>query len=435
MNPYENRWPSGSWPARKLAGLKAWILSWPVFQELLSFCLDAARHYKLDRAAGLARDAGAELCQDYRSSSSRLKRWLIFAVVLAAGMLAFAVAYHAYYNPNVARIVSLPMPAEAVRAKVVDLVDVAGGGGEIQPSATVSITSRFIGQVTRVPVNLGDIVTTDTVLYECDPRPFQAALVSAQEKVRSGENAAQIAERQDLGMQELKKNNLASEQDMLDSASVLATARSTLATAQQALINAEMDLAATAVKSPVNGIVLARTVNPGERIIPSQPTMKVGDLQDVYFVADINEDKVALVQSGLKAEVSFASFPGHGFTGDVVFVDPKVDPKTRTFMAYIKIPNSGFKLKPGVSGFARITQQKRALAVPDAAVVSPVGEKAYVFVITAAKQALLRPVRIGIVAQGWTEIGEGLSEGEMVATVGPLYLKDGDKVHYRLEGE
>jgi len=130
----------------------------------------------------------------------------------------------------------------------------------------------------------------------------------------------------------------------------------------------------------------------------------------------------------------FEAFPGQVFQGEVFFVDPKTNPQTRSFTAYIKIPNAYLKLKPGLSGFARITQQKHVLVVPDTAVINPVGESATVFVITPDNHAVLRPVRYGTITQGWAEIDDGIHEGDIVATVGPLYLKDGDKVHYHLEG-
>jgi len=413
--------------------LARWIGSWPVIQELAAFGQDVAQHYKLDHVATVASRTGQELKADYSRSSSSLRFWFRFMLIVLVMFLICAGSYQAWYNPDIARPLHLPMPAEAFRARMMDLTEVSGGGGQVQPSQIINLSSWIMGQVTKVPVNLGDIVSPDTILYECDPAPLAAALTAAQEKVNMMQDAGKIAEKQDAGTQEMKKEGLASEADILTSSSNLAQARANLATAQQTLIQAQIDRQSAQVKSPVTGIVMGRMLNPGERVVMNQQVMILGDLKNVYFLANVSEDKIASVSTGLKAEVVFESFPAQVFQGEIFFVDPKTNPQTRSFTAYVKIPNPDLKLKPGLSGFARITQQKHVLVVPDAAVMNPVGENATVFVITPDSRAVLRPVRYGMITQGWAEIDDGLKEGDIVATVGPLYLKDGDKVHYHLE--
>ena len=409
------------------------IRNWPVAQEIGSFFSDTYRHYKLDWVTTSAVQTGQGLHGDYKRSPSGQKFWLKFAILAAILALIIAVVYHAFYNPNVTRMLNLPMPADAVHVKAMDLTETSGGGGETQQSATVSLSSRIVGQVTKVNVNLGDIVTTDTVLYECDSRVVQAALVSAQQNVAMTDSAARLAKSQDDGNKTLKEKGLASEADLLTSSSALATALANQAVAQEALVNAQLDFADSAVKSPVNGIVLQRLINPSERVVSNEMVMQLGDLQNIYFLAQIAEDKISSIITNSKAEIVFPAFPGMTFSGDVFFIDPKINTTTRSFTAYIKIPNPELRLKPGLSGFARVTNSRHVLAVPDSALINPIGENASVFVINSDSHAVLRPVRFGMITQGWTEIVEGLKEGETVVTVGPLYLANGDKVRYVLK--
>jgi membrane fusion protein (multidrug efflux system) len=417
-----------------LGRLARWIGSWAVVQELAAFGRDAASHYRLDQAAAAAGRAGREIRMDYSQSSSRLRLAVRLTLLVLAVLFIGAVVYQAWYNPDLSRKLHLPMPTDVFRARKMDLTDISGGGGQVQPSQTVNLSSWIVGQVTKVPVNLGDLINPNTVLYECDPAPLDAALTAAEQKANMMQYAVQLAEKQDTGVQAMRKQGIATEVDVLTSSSNLAQARANLAAAQQALIEAQTGCAADKVKSPVTGIVMARMINPGERIIVSQSVMVLGELTDVYFLANIGEDKIASVRAGLKAEVVFESFPGEVFHGDVFFVDPKTNPQTRSFTAYIKIPNPRLKLKPGISGFARIVEQKHVLVVPDTAVMNPVGESATVFVVTADNRAVLRTVRYGMITQGWAEIDDGLEEGDLVVIAGPLYLKNGDKIHYHLEG-
>jgi RND family efflux transporter MFP subunit len=135
------------------------------------------------------------------------------------------------------------------------------------------------------------------------------------------------------------------------------------------------------------------------------------------------------VQLGLPAETTFPAFPSEVFKGTVWKIDPNIDPITRTFTTYIKIENPDFRLKPGLSGFARIRRTaKDVLAVPSIAIVNPSGEQASVFVVDGNNLANLRKVRPGIVVDAMTEISDGLKEGDKVVTVGQFYLKDNDKV-------
>jgi len=150
--------------------------------------------------------------------------------------------------------------------------------------------------------------------------------------------------------------------------------------------------------SPLDGIVLERLVNPNEFTKPGQVIMKLGVLNTVLMAAKITEEKMHSVQLGLPAETTFPAFPSEVFKGTVAKIDPNIDPITRTFTTYVKIENPDFRLKPGLSGFARIRR-------------------------TAKK------VHPGIVVDAMTEITNGLKEGEKVVTVGQFYLKENDKVH------
>ena len=413
-------------------GVFKWIFGLPIIRDVVGFFYDIYKHYELDPVVSAGVSSSKLVVNDYQKSSGWFKFGLPLALVVVGFAVLGAIAYHAYFDPVVIRLVHLPLPVDAVRVKAVDITDVAGGGGQVQQSVTVTLTSRITGNVTKVPVNLGDIVTPDSVLFEADPRPFQAALTAAEQALAQAQSAEKMAEKQDLGYQLLKKEGLASEQDLLQSASVLATSKSKVADCQENLINAQLDLQSTVTKSPVTGIVLQRLINADERIIPAQTTFQLGDLKNIYFLALIGEDKVGFVRAGLKADVVFPAFPGITYHGDVFFVDPNTNPTTRSFTAYIKCENPNILLKPGLSGFARITQKRHFLAVPNSALINPVGENASVFVISDDNHAFLRKIHFGSVDNGYTEITDGLKEGELVAVVGPLYLVDGDRVHCRI---
>jgi multidrug efflux pump subunit AcrA (membrane-fusion protein) len=116
------------------------------------------------------------------------------------------------------------------------------------------------------------------------------------------------------------------------------------------------------------------------------------------------------------------------FTGRVARIAPGLDPATRTFPIEIEIPNSGFRLKPGMYGRVGITTQEKpdALIIPANALVDVGGERG-VFLAKDGNTAAFRPVEVGIEEDARVEILEGLSEGDQVVTTGAAALRDGDR--------
>ena len=227
----------------------------------------------------------------------------------------------------------------------------------------------------------------------------------------------------------LQQKNMGTPLELEKSEMSLADAKEALAKATLSLRQAELDLEHVKMTAPLDGIVLERLVNPGENTHSDQMVIKLGSLNNVLLAAKIGEDKMHSVQLGLAAEASFPAFPGERFEGKVVKIDPNIDPVTRNFTTYVEIKNDDFRLKPGLSGFARIRRSaKDVLAVPSIAIMNPSGEQASVFVVDSDNHAALRKIRPGIVVDAMTAVREGLKEGEKVVTVGQLYLNNNDKV-------
>jgi HlyD family secretion protein len=195
------------------------------------------------------------------------------------------------------------------------------------------------------------------------------------------------------------------------------------------LLHAKQDLQHTTLVSPVSGIVMERQVNAGETPRLDQPLLTLGQIDHVLVEAQIAEDRVKNISIKQAAIMTFSAFPNDEFEGEIVKINPVTDPKTRTFLVYIKLANPELKLKPGLSSFVRIKQEHRGLAVPSISLINPTGvRESSVFVVEHGSAARLRRVKIGVVSDGMTQIVEGLAAGELVVTVGHLYLKDEDQV-------
>jgi len=366
-------------------------------------------------------------------STVQMKRshWIIFlAICVILGLLVFGTIMHLIgTTPSMARRVSGPVPVETVPVKRQDLKEVIGGSGAIEQAQTVQLTAQVPAQVLEVPVKIGDIVKKGDLLVRWDDRLIQATLEANRAYVDSNKLKLEDQTRQVAREKALQQQNMGTALELEKSEMTLADTKEALAKATLSLRQAEIDLEHVQMRAPLDGIVLERLVNPGETTHRDQVVIKMGSLNNVLLAAKISEDKMHSVQLGLAAEASFPAFPGEVFTGKVVKIDPNIDPITRAFTTYVEIKNDDFRLKPGLSGFARIRRSAdNVLAVPSIAIMNPSGEQASVFVVDDSKHATLRKIRPGIVVDAMTEVREGLKEGENVVTVGQLYLNNNDKV-------
>ena len=356
--------------------------------------------------------------------------WLIFIIVaLLVGVLVLKTIQHLKQtDQQKAQRFHQPLPVESMAAKVISLEEVIGASGATEQFTTLSLTAKIEARIIELPVMVGGTIKKGDLLVRWDDRIAQASVNSSRALVESCKIKVKNDSRQLERCKSLLAQHMGSELDLEQAETAFANSQQALAAAGLGLTRAEVDLEYTTARSPINGIVLERLVNPGETTKPDQELLKLGELDNVVMIPRVSEEKVGSVSLGLPAEVNFNAFPGEVFVGEVIKIDPKTDPITRSFGTYIKIPNESLRLKPGLTGFARIRKNKKALAVPSVAVMNPVGERATVFVVDTTNKAHLRQVRCGTLSGGMTEILDGLQEGDQVVTVGQLYLKDNAQV-------
>jgi membrane fusion protein, multidrug efflux system len=358
--------------------------------------------------------------------------WIVLLVVcFLLGLLVFKTVLHVVdTDAQKARIIHAPTPVETVPVRRQTLDEVIGGNGTVEQSSTVLLTTQITARVLEVPVKVGDLVKKGDLLARWDARLTQATLDANRQFVETSNIKIKNETRQVERYTDLEKHHMGTPLDLEKAEVALADAREQLAKATLGLRQAEIELERVQMRSPIDGIVLERLVNPGETTHNDQAVMKLGAIETVLMAAKVTEEKIYSMQLGLSAEINFPAFPAETFQGKVFKIDPNIDPVTRTFTSYIEIQNPHFRLKPGLSGFARIRRTAKDVpVVPSVAIINPSGDQASVFVVDSSGHATLRNVGLGFVANGMTEVTHGLNEGEKVVTVGQLYLRQNDKVH------
>jgi Cu(I)/Ag(I) efflux system membrane fusion protein len=168
--------------------------------------------------------------------------------------------------------------------------------------------------------------------------------------------------------------------------------------------------------SPIAGVVTAKNVVEGVRIGPSETPYEITDLGHVWVMADAYETDLDRAQVGMSATLTLQAYPNQVFQGQVDFIDPVLDPKTRTAKVHLHFPNPGGKLKPEMFGEVVLQGQARqGLSIPADAVIQT-GTRQVVFIDLGDGRFQPREVQLGDKSGDAVEVRIGLSLGQKVVT-------------------
>jgi cobalt-zinc-cadmium efflux system membrane fusion protein len=178
-----------------------------------------------------------------------------------------------------------------------------------------------------------------------------------------------------------------------------------------------------AITAPRAGLVISRSVNPGEMADTSKELFTVADLSTVWLVGSVYEKDIPKVHLGQEATVTLDSVPGEEFGGKVNFVSEVLNPQTRTLDVRAEIPNPGLRLKPNM--FARMSirvGQQTVLAAPLSA-IQKVGDYQFIYVAVAPHTFEERKITVGRQNNQYAEILSGAREGDSIAVNGTTGIK------------
>ena len=164
------------------------------------------------------------------------------------------------------------------------------------------------------------------------------------------------------------------------------------------------------------GYVLQKSAVHGMRVTPADILFDIADLSAVWILADVYESDLATVELGMGAEVTLPYQPGRTWRGKVAFVNPIVDPGTRTVKVRIEVANGDYALKPDM--FADVVLRRElgdALFVPESAVLKP-GDRQIVFLDLGDGRLAPREIGTGARVEGGYAVTSGLAEGDKVVT-------------------
>ncbi|CAE6943350.1 efflux RND transporter periplasmic adaptor subunit [Vibrio alginolyticus] len=171
------------------------------------------------------------------------------------------------------------------------------------------------------------------------------------------------------------------------------------------------------IKAPEDGIIASLNVREGGYLSPAQAVISAGPLENVWVDAEVFERQAHWMKADSDATMTLDAIPGKSWQGNVDYVYPILDPKTRTLRVRLKFPNPNGELKPNM--FANITLQPvsetAVLTIPRASVIRSGGMTRVVLAEGDGKYRSTR-IEVGREADDRTEVLEGLSQGDRIVT-------------------
>jgi len=173
------------------------------------------------------------------------------------------------------------------------------------------------------------------------------------------------------------------------------------------------------VNSPVSGIVISKMSDSleGIKLAPGMNVYKIANLSTIWAGVEIYEDQIQYMRLGRQTDITVDAFPNRHWNGRVIYLDPSVNPQTRTLKVYVEIPNPNRELRPQMYANVevRIPAVSGAVKVPEEAVLHS-GERSVVIVQKDTGLFEPREVELGALGGGYREIRKGVRTGETVVT-------------------
>lgn len=366
------------------------------------------------------------------SSLNALRFPLISLVLLVASGCGKA--------PEATQSATMPPPtvsvATVIEQEVTEWDEVTG---RLEAPESVEIRPRVSGFIDRVAFEEGALVKKGDLLFQIDPRPFQAQVQRLEAELQQARATQQRTASEARRGERLRASNAISAELADARVSAASEAKSAAAAIQAQLEAAKLDLGFTRVTAPIDGrvgralITAGNLVNAGEALLT---TLVSTDKVYAYFEADERTylKYRELAREGQRGEATpvylgLSSEQGHPHLGHMDFIDNQVDPRTGTIRGRAVFDNRDGRFTPGLYARLRLVGSATydAVLIKDVAVGTDLGKK-FVLVLGEDGTVAYRSVQLGPKLEGLRIVRSGLGEGETIVVNGLQRVRPGNAV-------
>ncbi|NPV89280.1 MAG: efflux RND transporter periplasmic adaptor subunit [Firmicutes bacterium] len=357
------------------------------------------------------------------------------AVILIAGVFAFVISNQKTGNG---------LAVTTVKAAMVSRDGGASYNGKLEAQASANVVSKVAGKVGSVSVDVGSQVREGDVMVTLEANELAASVAQAQATLAVARSSRESA----LIDYEIQKSSYARGKELFEQKIIspadfdsrydqpfkkaeenaLNLTEAQVRQAGAALQLAQANYANSIITSPIDGVVTARSINPGELASTSAVIVSVANLDKVYAVVTVGEEVINKLQEGSQVPVMVAAVADQPIAGTITNIAQAISSTTKGYQVKILLENPDHHLKPGMFCEVKlgVGVNQMEMTVPKTAVFSEDG-KDFVWVVNGAT-AHKQEVVLGLVDPVKAVIRNGLTEGQEVVATGADTLKEGSSV-------
>jgi HlyD family secretion protein len=237
--------------------------------------------------------------------------------------------------------------------------------GTLNPVVNVQVGSQVSGNISKLFADFNSQVKAGQVVAQIDPALFQAAVTQAEGDVASAQAALELAKLNAKRTQDLFARKTSSQQDLDQAMANLHQAEANVKIKQGALDKVKADLEHCTITSPIDGVVISRSVDVGQTVAASLQAPVIfqiaNDLTKMQIDSNVAEADVGVVQVGQDVDFTVDAFPTQTFHGKVVQVRnaPITVQNVVTYDTVIGVNNPDLKLKPGMTANVSIIAARK----------------------------------------------------------------------------
>ena len=356
------------------------------------------------------------------------KKWGIVAAVVIVAVAVIATCSRGKKNDEVEFEMGKVAPA--------NLQNSITATGSIEPVTSVTVGTQVSGIVSKLYVDYNSVVKKGQVIAELDKTNLTSELNTAKANLASMQSTLSYQTANFKRNQTLCKKGLISANEFEEAQLTYRQAKENVATARENVRKAQTNLGYATITSPIDGIVLSKSVEEGQTVAASFSTPELftiaQDLTNMQVVADVDEADIADVKVGERVSFTVDAYPTETFSGTVKQVRQEATTTNNvvTYEVVISAPNADMKLKPGLTANVTIftSELDGVLSIPSKALrYSPeketVGKRKIVDCNGKNKvwtlegnQIVAHTVKIGMTDGTHTQILGGIAAGKQIIT-------------------
>ena len=347
-----------------------------------------------------------------------------------------------------------------------DLTQFVTATGQLNPVTQVEVGSQISGSILKLLADFNSPVTNGQVIGEIDSATYSATLRQAQGSLAGANAALELARLEEKRAKALRANKLNSQDEYDTILANLHQAEAVVMVNEGLFEKAQADLSHCTIRSPIDGIVISRNVNVGQTVAASlsAPVLFViaNNLTKMRIEAQVSEADIAHVELGQDVNFTVDALPNQPFRGKVIQIrnTPTIEQNVVSYDTVVEADNSSLKLKPGMTANVAIVvaHHENVLKIPNealrfrppagaeiksvnlaSAIADPPGEAAkasahtgrkkdkrknggFVYILPARSPSApeneylqAMPVKTGISDGNYTEVIDGLKDGDEIA--------------------